>query len=238
MASIDTKLEQARIALHNALSSEEVLSRLSRYGYNEEQLQEGMTLYARARTLTQTQSDSRHSKVTATKSFYEIWQEVQYHYHHDLRAARLALRQHEESHYFLHLPGKRRQKFSDWQEQAKDFYYGLRDKPELQVIVASKGVTAQRIDEGVQLLQALESARLQQHSQKGNAGDMRRQRNEALQALKLWMKAFRLVARAAFLTTPAYLATLGFEPTPSKNKKNSNPEAKAKKEAANAVAAN
>lgn len=126
MATMERTLERARIALNNALNEPQVLATLSLYGYNGERLQLGMALYTIARDLAQTQSDARHSKVSATKGFYQNLRQAKLHYHHDLRAARLALQQNEESRYFLQLKGRRMGKFDGWHEQAKDFYFGLR----------------------------------------------------------------------------------------------------------------
>ena len=219
MASLEKTLERARIALNNALNEPQVLNTLTQYGYDAARLQEGLTLYATARTLVQVQHDARQSKVSATKSFQQSLRQTKLHYHHDLRAARLALKEYEESRYFLQLKGTRAKQFDSWHEQARDFYFGLQDKPELQMLVATTGVTADRINQGIQWLQALDTARLQKSTEKGNAGDLARQRNAALLALTRWMGIFRQVARAAFATQPAYLATLGLEPEPRKRKK-------------------
>lgn len=219
MASLEKTLERARIALNNALNEPLVLNTLTQYGYDATRLQEGLALYEAARTLVQVQSDARHSKVSATKSFQQSLRQAKLHYHHDLRAARLALKEHEESRYFLQLKGTRAKQFDSWHEQARDFYFGLRDKPELQMLVATTGVTAERINQGIQWLQALDAARLQKSTEKGSAGDWCRQRNEALLALTRWMGVFRQVARAAFAAQPAYLTTLGLEPEPRKHKK-------------------
>lgn len=135
----------------------------------------------------------------------------------DPRAARLALTETAESRYLLQLKGKRA-RIDGWHEQAKDFYFGLRDKPELHALVATTGVTGERIVQGIQLLQAVEATRLQQSAQKGSVGDVRDQRNAAFLKLKLWMQSFRKVARVALFSAPAYLATLGLEPAPRKRK--------------------
>lgn len=219
MIAMNEVLEQARVALNNATTDLEVLMALTLYGYGIERLQEGKTLYEAARDSVQMQKDAKYVKLNASQLFQQRWSELQLHYSQDLHTARLALKQDESARSFLQLDGTRAMAYANWREQVRTFYFGLLAQPELQTTVQTLGLTLERVNQGVQLLQALENARSQQLAQKGNAGNVRMQRNEAVDALNEWMITFRQIARIAFAKQPVHLATLGLEAEPRKQKK-------------------
>ncbi len=220
MATIKKSLEQAHVTLSNASSDVELLAILTRYGYGIEQLNEGMALYEAAHHAVQTQNDARFSKVSVTQSFQQNWQMAKFHYQSDLRVARVALKDIQATRRFLQLDGVRADAFEAWLGQAKDFYFGLRNQPELLVVTERLGLTAERIEQGIQHLQSLEVFRLQKHSEKGSAVNSRYQRVESFQALDRWMTTFRQLARIVLAPYPGYLSRLALDPQPRKQKKN------------------
>ena len=71
MATMERRLEQARIALTNASNKPQVLATLTLYGYGIERLQEGMALYEAARVAAQTKTTAQFDKLNATESFQQ-----------------------------------------------------------------------------------------------------------------------------------------------------------------------
>lgn len=219
MTSIEKELAQAYVALHNAANDLQVLATLTLYGYNSQRLQEGLVLYEVAHNSVETQTMAHFSKATGSKSFQQSWREAQLQYSQDRRAARVAFQQNEEIRSFLQLDGSYPKSFDSWHQQARTFYVGLLNQPELQAVVQTLGLTVERIQQGIHFLHQLKTARLQQHAQKGSVGDTRNQRNEAFEALHRWMVTFRQVARAAFASDSVHLATLGLQPESRRQKK-------------------
>ncbi len=219
MATIEKTLNQARNALSNATNDPQIAAILARCGYDAERLQEGLALYQAARDTLQIQGDSRFNKVHATERLQSYWKEAQFHYQQDLRAARVALKQTGGTQYRLQLDGKRMKAFDEWLGQAKAFYFGLRNQVELQSVVQSMGLTVERIQQGIESLQTLETFRLQQNVQKGSARAMQRQQQQAINTLERWMTTFRQYARLALASTPEYLVTLDLKPVSYKRKK-------------------
>ncbi len=222
MKSMDIVLEQIHTTLRTAINDPEVLTLLSRRGYDIAELQTGMTLVELARDSVQTQGIARFSKVNATQTFHETWRVAKIQYHHDVRVARLALNGLEGSRYFLHLDNSRLYTFDAWYVQAKEFYHSLRNQAELLALVARLGLTNERIDQGIQQLQALAVARTQQQTQKGSAVSSQRQRNQAFEDLTEWMTAFRQYARLALASTPEYLTILGLDSVSQKTSRKAN----------------
>lgn len=219
MKTMDTKLEPIRMTLSKAISDPEVLALLSRRGYGIEELQEGLALYALARDSAQNQGVARFSRVNATQTFHQRWRVVRIQYNHDVRLARLALKEYQGSRYFLQLDGTRTQAFGEWYEQAKEFYSSLTTQPDLLAAVAALGLTSERINQGIQQLQILEAARSQQQDQTGSAISTQRQRSAALDALNQWMTTFRRYARLALASVPEHLTTLGLDTSSQRTNK-------------------
>ena len=212
-------LDQTRSILNSAADDPQLLAILTRYGYGYEYLQEGIALCDSARISLQTQSKMRLNKVVARQAFQKNWEFAMLHYNNDLRLARVALKSYSGSSYFLQLNGTRAKEYEAWYEQAQSFYFGLRAEPEMHSLIEQIGLTAERIDHGVQLLQRLDADYQQRKVEKNNSVKTMQQRNEAFLALDRWMFTFRAIARTVLANQPAYLAKLGLEPKSSKAKK-------------------
>lgn len=212
------KLDQDRSTLDTLANDPQLLASFSRYGHGIEYLQAGMVLNDLARASLKSQGYARLNKVTAQQNFQKDWRRAMIHYQTDLHMARMSLKEYNGTHYFLKLDGARAKGFKNWHGQAKGFYSGLQGSPMLLEIVVPLGLTMERIEQGLQLLQALESMYKQKKDVKGDAVDTLQQRREAYRAFNLWMVDFRAMARLAFKSQPAHLVRLGLEPQSRKAK--------------------
>ena len=219
MATMEKILEQARITLSNAASDPQLLTSLSAYGYGSEKLQEGMALYELARVSVQAQNNARFNKAKTQQAFQKTCKLAQVHYRNDLNIARIALKDHADAQVLLQLNSKSGKTFAARHAQAREFYFGLRNKPELQPLVEGAGLTIERINRGIQYLETIDAVRLQQHNESGSVKDTKQERNAAFQALAGWMATFRTIARVAFADQPAKMIRLGLTSTPHKTKK-------------------
>lgn len=238
MATFEKTLEQVRIALRNAMDDPQLLSTLSLYGYGMERLQEGMAYYETANAQLQSQNDANFAKTKTLRSFEKNWETARFYLQSDLKVAQFVLSKDESMDPLLPVNTPNSRNFDKWREHAKSFYLGLRKDPELQAAVASMGLSAERIEIGIERLRALEEERRAIQSQKGNTNDSRKRRSAAFQELHHWMIRFRKIARVAFEAQPGYLSSLGIQPPTqqSKQKKKSVPVLPLASPAANPVA--
>ena len=216
MKSMETMLDQSRITLTKAMSDPQLSAALALRGYGAEQLQEGLMLCEVARETMRTEGSARFSKVSAAQTLLQSWKDVKLQYNHDVNMARVALKKYNGSQYFLQLNGTATTNFDRWYAQAHEFYLGLQSQPQLHEVITKQGLTAERIEMGIQSLRSLDELRSQQKSQKGSASRSRQQRDQALETFKRWMSAFRQFARLTFAKTPSHLVTLGLEPASPK----------------------
>ncbi len=149
MATFEKSLGLAQTALRNAIDDPKLYSRLAFYGYGLEQLQEGLMLCETVANLQQSQSDTRFNKITIKQNFREHWLEAKFQFQRDLHVARFVFGKDEDTSSALQLNGNYSKNFDTWHKYAKNFYFSLRNKPELQAAVASKGLTPDRIDQGI-----------------------------------------------------------------------------------------
>ncbi len=219
MVTNEQILEEARIALNNALSDYNVSTTLAAYGYDLARLQEGLTLCENSRAALQLQGSALISKVNASKEFYELWKQAQLHANHDMRIMRLVHKQTNGIRYFVKLDPIPKQGYESWLAQARDFYHRLSTNLELQSLVAPSGITSARIEQGTALLHRLDALRLQQKAERGNESAIRHQRDEMFAALNTWMSTFRQFARIAFAASPEQLAILGMKSAVRKQNK-------------------
>ena len=222
MRIMGKNLEQTRYMISAASSYPPVLELLSRYGYGKERLQQGLALYEAAHAAMQAQRSATYVKIRGTTAFQEQWKEAKLHYQVDLSRARYVLRNNEEARNLLMLEGKRPAAFEAWYEQAMNFYTGLRDHPEWQTKATGMGFAMERVDQGIQRLQALEELRTQRDAKNDGKVDSKRQRDAALVSLNDWMSIFRAVARLALVDQPHYQVYLGLikrvKPKPKKKR--------------------
>ena len=208
MRIMGKNLEQTRYMISAASSYPPVLELLSQYGYGKERLQQGLALYEAAHAAMQAQRSATYVKIRGTTAFQEQWKEAKLHYQVDLSRARYVLRNNEEARNLLMLEGKRPAAFEAWYEHAMTFYSGLRDHPEWQTKATGMGFAMERVDQGIQRLQALE--------------ELRTQRDAAFESLNDWMSIFRAVARLALVDQPHYQVYLGLikrvKPKPKKKR--------------------
>ncbi len=220
MESRELFLEETRIALQNALSDQTLVATLATYGYDATRLQEGLALYENARTLLQSHGDALLTKLNASSSFNTLWKQAHVSINHDIRIVRLVLKHSDEPRYFLNLETlSLYQNYERWLGQTREFYHRLSTNSALQRLVSPHGITHERVEQGVQLLQRLDVARIQQKAERGNITVVYQQRNDAFDTLNTWMTVFRQFARIAFAEAPEQLAILGMKSVVRKQSK-------------------
>src|SRR5919108_2380974 len=119
---IERRLTMAQVTIDNARSVPGLLERLSEYGYDAAQLQQGRALYERARTLHQQRQHARGDRITAADARAAAWQQGNLTYRRYVKLARVAFKSERGVLEKLGLHGRRRPSLSGWLTQAGNFY--------------------------------------------------------------------------------------------------------------------
>jgi len=207
--SIDTLLNEAQVAIDNALNNPKILSYLSDFGYNTARIQQGQKLYTVAAAAQLAQTAEAGGQISATATVNEAWAAAKKSYIRWVKVARVALKGNDGAATQLALSGKRKESLSGWLAQAKQFYSNaLSDKGILKSLQAF-GITEQKLKAGLAEIQAIEAANLVQEKEKGEAQAATQKRDAALDELQDWLSDYLAIAKVALEEDPQLLEGLG-----------------------------
>ncbi|MFN8440167.1 MAG: hypothetical protein U0175_05325 [Caldilineaceae bacterium] len=216
MTAIERELDEVGYILTLLLNEPKMEHLLANCGYGREQLQEGFTLYEKARSLSHVREESRQTKAELAEEFVQAWKIARLHYTLDLRLARLAVG--EERSLRTIFPAKRRSKrkisFYSWQDDAETFYNNLQKSTVHQVLLAKHGLSPVRIADSVRAVQRASQAYSQQFKQEARAETLMQERNNTMQFLRQWTRILRVVMRTAFKNEPHLLIAVGLRYPP------------------------
>ncbi len=120
--------------------------------------------------------------------------------------ARLAVPVDRERYPLLQLNGQRERSLTGWLSQARVFYLNIDLIAEE---MARQGILREELDQAAAMIDAVATARVQQHASKSKVQQSKEERDAALEALHVWMQDFLRTARFAFAKNPQQLEALG-----------------------------
>ena len=123
--SIDQQLNNARIAINNALNSPDIQAALTPFSYDPTRLNEALTLYNEARALVEQQRQEYGEQYQASQEFQAAWDAAQTVYSRSYKIAKVAFKNNPDAQTALMLSGTRKRSFPGWLTQALTFYDGL-----------------------------------------------------------------------------------------------------------------
>jgi hypothetical protein len=204
--SIAKQLSDAEIVIGNALSKPRLRKPLEAYGYDLKRIREGKALLENALMLQSAQKDEYGNQIDATDTLNEARQEAEAVYKKHLNLARMAFAGKRSAIKKLQLKGARARGIAGWLSQARIFYTNVMV---MATPLESYGVTREDLATGQAMVEAVVAEMANQKDGKRAAQDSTRLRNEALEALNLWVEDFMTVARMAYRQTPQSLEALG-----------------------------
>lgn len=216
MTAIERELEEVGIILTLLLNEPRMEQLLATCGYGKGQLQEGFTLYEKARSLSNVREESRQTKAEVAEEFVQAWRIARLHYTLDLRLARLAMS--EDRSLRTLFPAKRRSKrkisFVTWHGDAQTFYNNLQKNVAYQALLTQYGLSPVRIADSVRVLQKASQSYSQQFTQQARAEALLQERDNTLTFLRQWLRILRVVMRTAFKNEPHLLIAVGLRYPP------------------------
>lgn len=206
---IDSFLENARIAIENALNNETILTALSEWGYPREKLEVGKTLYETAASAQRQQKKEYGEQVGATDTLDRTRTTAQKTYARLTKVARAVLSDNPGALRELDLNGRRKQSLAGWLAQADQFYQQTLANPAILEALGEYGVTTAKLEAGRAQLEAIRAAKTVQEMEKGEAQRATQVRDTALEELNIWLDRYLQIARVALEDDPQLLEALG-----------------------------
>lgn len=207
--SIDSLLNQAQVAIDNALNNPTILSALSDYGYTAARINQGKKRYNEAAAAQLSQTTEAGEQLSASATVNDARETAKKSYIRFVKIARIAFKRDAGISSQLALSGTRKRTLSGWLAQATQFYKNALANPAILKGFKEFGITEPKLKAGLAELKAVEAANLIQEKEKGDAQAATKQRDVALDELQDWMSDFLGIARIALEEDPQILESLG-----------------------------
>lgn len=202
-------LLEAQVMIENSLTDPVVKAALATYGYTEETLAVGKTLYDETVALQNAQSKEYGDQVAATSELYDLWKTADRQYMKTLKIARIAFLDHPKADRAVMLFGQRKESLSGWLAQAQLFYANILNDADLMDSLAEYGYTSEKIQQESALLNQIAVKNQQQKKEMGEAQAATQARDKKIDELAKWVSNLRAVAKVALADDPQQLEKLG-----------------------------
>jgi anion-transporting ArsA/GET3 family ATPase len=223
---IDEFLLSAQVMIENSLSDPEVKAALAVYGYTEEKLTAGKTLYNEAAALQNAQKKEYGEQIAATTELNEIWETADQHYMKALKIARVAFQEKIKADRATMLYGSRKRSLSGWLEQTQAFYANILSDSDFMNALSQYGYSQEKLEQESSLLNDVAAKIFQQKKEMGEAQAATQTRDKKIDELAQWLSDLRAVAKVALAEDPQQLEKLGILARTSKASKSQKPAEK------------
>ncbi len=169
--SMDNLLGSAELAISNALTNEEIKSKLLEYNYDDVRLNEGLELHKKAHDLFKKQKDEYSDQFKSKEDLDAAYKNANPLYIEQITLARFTFKNEPSVQIRLGLIGKRKKTVFGWIEQAFQFYDSVLASEEIIRKLSRFNITKEKLEEGRLLIQKLKEANLLQEKEKGGAQD-------------------------------------------------------------------
>jgi len=208
--SIAQRLFDAEIAINNTLSSPEILTAVTPFGYTQERLELARNLQQKARELTDLQKLAYGRQHEATQEVQKAWDEASLAYSAAVKIARIVFRDSPTAKNALSISGQRKKTLSGWLDQARRFYNNMLQEPEFIAAMALYSYDLPKLQAEAALVQAVLSTSEAQDKARGVAQEATQQRDALLEELDRWLADYKAVAEVALAASPQQLEQLGW----------------------------
>jgi hypothetical protein len=202
-------LEQARVALDNAVNQSEIASALADIGYTAEIITAGKTIYTETRAafnLNKTEDDETSDAYAAFSKLKEQLYDM--HFLHR-KKAKVIFRNDHISADKLAIKGSLPQSYVKWIEAVRKFYTTALADEGIQTKLALLAITTEKLNSGNDLVPQVETARAGYLRENGESQDATKAKDAAIGKLDDWMLDFYAVAKIALEEKPQLLEALG-----------------------------
>jgi len=202
------KFKEQRLLIFNS-SKPEILPLLESYGINTEYLAGGETLYNDVQSLTETQQREQQEESQAYDTFYESKEECETKLRKTQKIVKMASRSDSNLQNRLKIGATKQRKIEEWIKQSIEFYDLVLNEKDFLASISKFGLTAEKLTEEKNQIEALKGLRNQAMSEKGQAQEATRLRNEKMEELDDYCYELKTLATIALEDSPQLLEELG-----------------------------
>ncbi len=218
-------LSKAKVAVTNTMKYPEIKEPIFQWGYAESSILLGKSLYETAEQTLDDQSNRYAELEWLTHEVGVKHKTGRKIYIAHLKLARIVIPvNNKEYRVSLGLNGRRTKGGFRWLDQARLFYQNALKSPGILALFLTVGLTEAKLKSGVEAMEEIEQADLDQENMKGLAQEATIKLNEAFEALSIWLSGFHQVCKMVFPSGPARqtLERLGIPAITSPNRKKKN----------------
>lgn len=207
--SIEDKMNRARVLINNVIDSETIKNALVEYGYDDNRINEGKTMYDTCQQSIQEKSQLYRQQYSASVKLRKISKDTHSFYMDLFKLAKRAVKDTEELSRRLGVEARLGTSNRGWITQARAFYNIAMNDQEILPELAKFNITAEKLQQGSNLLSEVEKLDEIQEKSKGKAQEATSKRNQTLKELWSWVSDLIEVCRIAFKSNPQVLEQLG-----------------------------
>lgn len=192
------------------ISKNEILrSELEEYGYDEQELNKGRSLY----TTAQQKLDANKTETAEEKLAYDVFskkfQELKNTYSTDRKKAKIIFKDQDAILSVLGVKGTASIRISGILDSVDTFYKQLQTKEEVRTPLRRLKITDEHIIEQLNLLEETKTAYQTYEKEKGESQQATKDKDKALADLEKWVREFYAIAKIALEDKPQLLEVVG-----------------------------
>lgn len=188
----------------------EIAPLLLKRGYAPADIAAGKTLVNKVQTLDEKQKKEYAEQYQATETYTKDWNELKGIYSEHVELARIAFENDVQNYFQLGLQGRRKESFSGYMHQAKQFYNNALKDQVVMDALSKKGISKKELEDTLVLIEKVEEEKNKQSKETGEARQATKDRDAAHDELSEWFGEYKRVATVALASKPALLKILGF----------------------------
>lgn len=204
------KLEQARIALTNAETHEEIKQALADYGMDSPKIAEGKSVYENTRAIWELNEKETAESRIASSNYKVAYEEVEGLFKRHRDHTLLYFKKNPEVLVMLGVKGRFPGTYTEFFDKVNQFYGGIKSNPDIQNEMNKIKITANIVEDCLQKHEALLSERAVYDKEEGESQATTKTKKAAFAELEDWMDDFEAIARIALYDKAQLLEVLGY----------------------------
>lgn len=206
--TIAQTLEEQRVLIFNS-SKPEIAPLLAAMGINEDYLKNGEKLYNTVIDLSESQKREQQAESLAYDTFHELKEDCKTTSSKNYKIIKMASRNDKDLQNRLKIFAPKETAIDEWIKKTIEFYNLVLNETAFLAVIARFGITTDTLNQNKTDLESLKSLRSEALSEKGQAQEATRLRNEKMDELEDYCYELKTIATIALEGQPQLLEMLG-----------------------------
>lgn len=206
---IDARLDAIHTGLSNLQSDTDLNGPMDGAGYPTARISQLLALHDAAFAAHLQQKTEYAEQFGATEAYNTAWANAHTVYIRHVTLARVAFKKNMTRFVQLGLQGSRKESFSGWMSQARQFYHAAVSDPAIQADLTAVGISPAALLKAQALVHAADAAAHTQQKEKGEAQEATLARDALLDQLFEEWSDFVTIARVVFADDTQKLERMG-----------------------------